>query len=78
MIDHQPYIDLLSGYIMSKHNSTEKAIPEAKGNMPRIWSSKAEFVRFLEDTLIPDLKESGLEFTAEDFETAVYYMKGGK
>jgi len=54
---------------MNKNNTTEKA---------RIWSSKKVFIGFLENTLIPDLKESGMEFTAEDFETAVYYMKGGK
>ena len=42
------------------------------------WENKADFVEYLEVTLIPDLKESGLEATAEDFETAVYYMKGGK
>ena len=39
------------------------------------WESKAEFIEFLEVTLIPDLKESGMDATAEDFETAVYYMK---
>tara|TARA_R100000700_G_scaffold17252_1_gene23831 strand:- start:4438 stop:4575 length:138 start_codon:yes stop_codon:yes gene_type:complete len=42
------------------------------------WENKADFVEYLETNLIPDLKESGLEATAEDFETAVYYIKGGE
>ena len=42
------------------------------------WDSKLEFVEYLTYTLIPDLKESGMDATAEDFEMAVYYMKGGK
>ena len=42
------------------------------------WDSKQEFIEYLTYTLIPDFKESGLEATAEDFETAVYYMEGGK
>jgi thymidine kinase len=37
-----------------------------------IWNPTAdEFVKYLRETLIPDLRESGHEFTAEDFETAV-------
>lgn len=34
-----------------------------------------EFIGFLEGTLIPDLKESGRECTAEDFEKAVNFMR---
>ena len=95
MIDHNLYIDLLSGYIMTNTENPTRpniigepagrvSIQTGETNMTnttekaRIWSSKKVFIRFLEDTLIPDLKESGMEFTAEDFETAVYYMKGGK
>jgi flagellin-specific chaperone FliS len=37
--------------------------------------SKKDFIRFLTETLIPDLKESGHEFTAKDFERAVRYMQ---
>ena len=37
------------------------------------WT-REEFIRFLENTLIPDLKESGRHSTAEDFETAVFFM----
>ena len=33
-----------------------------------------EFIDYLEQTLIPDLKDSGSTATAEDFETAVYYL----
>lgn len=38
--------------------------------------SKEEFCRYLRETLIPDLKESGREYTAEDFETALNFMEG--
>ena len=38
--------------------------------------SKEEFCRYLRDILIPDLKESGREYTAEDFETAIKFMEG--
>jgi hypothetical protein len=40
--------------------------------------TKQEFITYLTKTLIPDLKRSGSKYTAEDFETAVYFMKGGK
>tara|TARA_Y100000296_G_C5009394_1_gene174308 strand:+ start:359 stop:493 length:135 start_codon:yes stop_codon:yes gene_type:complete len=43
-----------------------------------MWKSKTQFIHFLENTLIPDLKESGSDFMAEDFETAVYFMKRGE
>jgi hypothetical protein len=39
------------------------------------WRSHAEFEQFLMDTLIPDLRESGQGCTANDFETALYYMR---
>tara|TARA_R110002110_G_scaffold127916_2_gene307250 strand:+ start:4880 stop:5095 length:216 start_codon:yes stop_codon:yes gene_type:complete len=38
--------------------------------------NKAEFIDFLEATLIPDLEASGMDATAEDFKTAVYFMRG--
>ena len=38
--------------------------------------NKAEFIDFLEATLIPDLEASGMDATAEDFRTAVYFMRG--
>lgn len=34
-----------------------------------------EFVAYLEETLIPDLKESGHDCTAEDFERCVDIIK---
>ena len=40
------------------------------------WSSKEEFIEYLENTLIPDLQDSGSMATAEDFATAVRFMKG--
>lgn len=33
------------------------------------------FIKFLEGTLIPDLKESGQVYTAKDFETAIKWIK---
>jgi len=41
------------------------------------WESKEEFIDYLENTLIPDLKESDHVATAEDFETAVGFMRDG-
>ena len=38
------------------------------------WDSKADFVIHLVENLIPDLIESGMEATAEDFESAVFFM----
>jgi hypothetical protein len=39
------------------------------------WKSQNEFELFLMDTVIPNLRESGHNFTADDFETALYYMR---
>ena len=39
----------------------------------RTWERK-DFIKFLKETLIPDLKRSGNHSTAEDFETAVFFM----
>ncbi len=38
--------------------------------------SKAEFIAYLQETLIPDLRESGRDATAADFEAAVLFMTG--
>jgi hypothetical protein len=37
----------------------------------------AEFVDYLKDTLIPDLRDSGMEATAEDFEEGLYWLEQG-
>ncbi len=37
--------------------------------------TRYEFIRWLETTLIPDLKESGSTCTAEDFETCIKFMR---
>lgn len=37
--------------------------------------TKPQFIYYLEDTLIPDLKESGRTATAEDFETLVKLLR---
>ena len=39
------------------------------------WT-RNEFIDFLENTLIPDLYDSGNDATAEDFETALKFIKG--
>lgn len=40
--------------------------------------SSEEFVSYLEDTLIPDLRESGSDATADDFEEAVFWIEHEK
>ena len=41
------------------------------------WTKK-DFIDFLQSTLIPDLIDSGLEATADNFDTAIFFMEGGK
>jgi hypothetical protein len=38
---------------------------------PKLTREDKRFLAYLEGRLIPDLKESGREFTAEDFETCI-------
>lgn len=58
------------------YNYDELPLVKAKPKAKKIkGKTAAEFIDFLEHTLIPDLKESGREFTAEDFETAVKWIK---
>jgi len=38
------------------------------------FKSQEEFIAFLEETLIPDLEESGKVETAQDFKEAIYWM----
>ena len=38
------------------------------------WDDKDDFVEYLVTNLIPDLKESGMEATAQDFESAVFFI----
>lgn len=40
----------------------------------RLFDSSAEFIEYLEDTLIPDLLESGRRSTAADFKEAIYWI----
>ena len=39
------------------------------------WKTKAELINFLSNTLIPDLRASGTDATADDFEDAVEFMQ---
>jgi hypothetical protein len=41
------------------------------------FSNKTDFIAYLQETLIPDLRESGRDFTADDFETAIRFMQEG-
>ncbi len=38
--------------------------------------SKEDFCRFIRETLIPDLRDSGRDYTADDFETALKFING--
>lgn len=38
------------------------------------WT-REEFIDYLRETLIPDLRESGRDCTADDFETAIEFME---
>ena len=40
--------------------------------------TKAGFIKYLQDTLIPDLKDAGSTEIAKDFETLIKFMKGAK
>lgn len=44
----------------------------------RLTKARRDFADYLERTLIPDLKESGLEATAEDFEECVGLIRSGQ
>ena len=37
--------------------------------------TREQFVRYLRETLIPDLKESGSDYTAADFEAACRFIE---
>ena len=40
----------------------------------RLFDSSAEYIEYLQTTLIPDLLESGRRSTAKDFEEAIYWI----
>jgi hypothetical protein len=43
----------------------------------RHFKTKEDFINFLKNTLIPDLRRSGTNETADDFEEAIYWMTKG-
>lgn len=43
--------------------------------MKPTFKNKEEYIDYLEDTLIPDLKEAGSDATAQDFEEAIHWLK---
>ena len=54
------------------HNG-DVTYPESSDGKMITWH-REDFIQFLKETLIPDLKLSGNHSTAEDFETAVFFM----
>jgi hypothetical protein len=49
----------------------------SKASMRHWTGTKDEFISFLLYTLVPDLRASGADMTADDFESAVWFMCGG-
>ena len=49
-----------------------------KGTRMNPAQSFSDFREFLSETLIPDLRESGMDSTADDFESAVKYLTYGR
>ena len=43
--------------------------------MNKLSYQRYDFIEYLKETLIPDLKESGKNSTANDFELAVLFME---
>jgi hypothetical protein len=65
--------------IIKEHGMRTNALAHLNERVPKTrkvngWD-KADFIYYLENRLIPDLKESGRDATAEDFETAVAFMR---
>ncbi|MBF0556375.1 MAG: hypothetical protein HQK96_17800 [Nitrospirae bacterium] len=50
------------------------AIPPKGENDESEWATVEDFRKYLEETLIPDLKESGRTATADDFEEGLRYL----
>jgi hypothetical protein len=44
-------------------------------DLKKVLDERDAFVEYLTQTLIPDLRESGSDATADDFETCVRYMR---
>lgn len=51
-----------------------KKLTEKRPTPKMLTSGEEDFIDFLENTLIPDLKESGYELTAESFEEGIEYL----
>jgi len=65
----------LAGYRMHE-NKIDKLMEKYRLN-ERNFETKEEFVDYLQNTLIPDLRASGRDGTAEDFEEALEWLQGG-
>lgn len=55
-------------------NLTQKVITHTYENGSQDVWTKLNFIEYLQETLIPDLRESGKDATADDFETCIKFM----
>lgn len=71
------FYDEKNGSVVSPLSECEAVQAKHRAKAEEIdgWECSAQFTAYLEGTLIPDLKESGLEATAQDFETAVKFIR---
>jgi hypothetical protein len=58
-------------YIRNQIKGNKKIMAKFKKN----FKTKEQFINFLQNSLIPDLKESGKNETANDFMEAIYWIK---
>lgn len=70
--DNQDKTPLQKAHEDAQADDSATAVPEEK-----IWdhNKPEDFIEYLEQRLIPDLKESGMGYTAEDFETAMKHIR---
>jgi len=67
--------DLTTSYYASKVIEWVQSATKGTSANPASFS---EFRAYLTEILIPDLRDSGMNSTADDFETASYYMTRGR
>jgi len=58
---------------MSKFNEYLEAAKEKKSKLN--FKNSGDFIKYLHGTLVPDLRESGHDATADDFVQAIKYMR---
>ena len=60
---------------VKKGKGSAMAASKVKGPRVKLTKSEKDFIYFLEETLIPDLKESGSEGYVDDFEEGLDYLE---